>query len=213
MDQPPGCRSSDGTLRTRRRVPAELHAALGKFRSSRFASRRIRRSTGDGDGDPFGVDIAFGSKLVESPETIAGSDALSFIGIETPQHRVYPRSAHLAEKLHAYTRPPAAGQRENSRVKDLPDIALLATTPRGFDPVVLRAAIDATFAQRATHPVPTSFPSPPPSWKDRYAALAEENDLAWGDLDAVTAAARAFVEPILTAAPVTAWKRDEWRWT
>lgn len=71
---------------------------------------------------PFGLDVGFGDVLTEPPETVDGSDFLSFAGVPRARHRIYPRVVHIAEKLHAYTLPP----RENSRVKDLPDLALLA---------------------------------------------------------------------------------------
>jgi hypothetical protein len=54
----------------------------------------------------------------------AGPDLLAFAGIAPPTLRLYPIETHIAEKLRAYTMP---RPRPNSRVKDLPDIALLAT--------------------------------------------------------------------------------------
>ncbi len=162
-------------------------------------------------GDPFGVDIGFGSKLIEAPELLPGSDLLAFIGLSTPQHRVYPRSAHLAEKLHAYTLPVAEGQHPNSRVKDLPDMALLGGAPGAYDPAVLRAAIVATFEQRRTHAVPSRVPDPPAAWRTPYAALAAENDLPWRDLATVSAAVRAFVDPVL-AGTQQSWDATLWAW-
>lgn len=91
-------------------------------------------------GDLFGVDVAFGDVLTEGPDVVDGSDVLNFIGAERPRFRIYPRVTHIAEKVHAYTLPRA---RENTRVKDLPDIALLATTGP-FSARALRAALEAT---------------------------------------------------------------------
>jgi hypothetical protein len=75
-------------------------------------------------GRPFGVDVAFGDPILGEPERIIAADVLAFAGITPPTLRVYPVETHLAEKLHAYTMPRT---RLNSRVKDLPDIALIAT--------------------------------------------------------------------------------------
>jgi len=68
----------------------------------------------------------------------------------------YPIETHIAEKLHAYTRPPTRAGRENSRVRDLPDLALLAST-RAIEAVGLRSALATTFAFRATHAVAGRF--------------------------------------------------------
>jgi hypothetical protein len=49
--------------------------------------------------------------------------------------------------------------RPNSRVKDLPDLALLATAqPIGAKR--LRAALDQTFTFRKTHALPAKVPEP-----------------------------------------------------
>lgn len=78
-------------------------------------------------GQPFGVDVSFGDPILGEPEIVVAEDVLAFAGIAPPKLRLYPIETHLAEKLHAYTMPRA---RPNSRVKDLPDIALLATAQR-----------------------------------------------------------------------------------
>jgi hypothetical protein len=72
---------------------------------------------------------------------------------------------------------PLPRQRPNSRVKDLPDLALLATT-KELEASRLRAAMAQTFAFRGTHPVPDALPSPPPSWAEPYAAMAASDRLA-----------------------------------
>ncbi len=76
-------------------------------------------------GQAFGVDAAFGDPILGEPEVVTADDVLSFAGIAPPTVRLYPIETHIAEKLHAYTMPRA---RPNTRVKDLPDIGLLATT-------------------------------------------------------------------------------------
>ncbi|WP_414654065.1 nucleotidyl transferase AbiEii/AbiGii toxin family protein [Hyalangium sp.] len=63
----------------------------------------------------------------------------------------------MAEKLHAYTMPRS---RPNSRVKDLPDIALLASA-QPLKATHLRDAIEQTFRFRGTHELPVMFPEPP----------------------------------------------------
>ena len=115
---------------------------------------------------------------------------------------------HVAEKLHAYTLPRA---RPNSRVKDLPDLALLASA-RPLDAARLRAALEQTLAFRKTHSLPTTLPAPPPAWDAPYAAMAREDRLAWPTLADVTAAVRAFLDPVLSGEASTTWDSATWQW-
>lgn len=164
---------------------------------------------GERYGDPFGVDVSFADALHGEPVEVIGSDAFDFIGVPPITVRVYPAGTHLAEKLHAYTLPRRPGS-ENSRVKDLPDIALIATLD-GLDAAEIRAAIEETFAFRGTHPVPAKLPDPPSRWADRYGRLAAEEGLVWPDLAAVVAAARAFMDPVLNGR-VGRWDPAIWAW-
>ncbi len=156
----------------------------------------------------FGLDVGFGDVMTAAPEVIEGTDFLDFAGAPRAVHRVYPRVAHIAEKLHAYTLPRT---RENSRVKDLPDIALLAQvgTLSGAD---VRGAIDATFAFRKTHPVPAQLPAPPASWSPVYARMVEQDDLPWRRLADLLDAARAFLDPALEKQGGI-WDPGTWSWS
>jgi Nucleotidyl transferase AbiEii toxin, Type IV TA system len=158
-------------------------------------------------GQPFGVDIAFGDPLVGEPETLAAEDVLAFAGVPPPVLRLYPLETHIAEKLHAYTMPRA---RPNTRVKDLPDIALLASV-KPLDAQRLRSALASTFGFRATHPLPALMPDPSPSWITPYAEIARENALVWATLEQVADAARAFLNPVLAGQSGT-WSPDIWKW-
>jgi len=158
-------------------------------------------------GQPFGVDVAFGDPIVGEPEVVVAEDVLAFAGIAPPRLRLYPIESHIAEKLHAYTMPRT---RPNSRVKDLPDIALLATV-RDIDSVTLRNAIEQTFEHRATHPVPASVPAPPDAWAPVYARIAESDGLEWHTLVEVTEAVRTFLNPVL-AGTNARWGTAAWVW-
>ncbi len=155
----------------------------------------------------FGLDVGFGDVMTFPPEAIPGSDFLAFAGVLRPTHRVYPREAHVAEKLHAYTMPRL---RENSRVKDLPDLALLATTGP-FESSRLRAALDATFAFRKTHALPFKLPGPPESWRPTYTRMATDEQLRWRDIDDLVVAVGRFVDPVLAQA-VGVWDPVTWSW-
>jgi hypothetical protein len=159
-------------------------------------------------GQPFGVDVAFGDAIVGEPEVLVAADVLGFAGIAPPTLRVYPIETHIAEKLHAYTMP---RQRPNSRVKDLPDIALLGTV-QPIDAKRLRGALEHTFAFRNTHPLPGAVADPMPAWATPYAAMAREDQLAWPTLPEVTLAARSFLNPVLVADLDATWHPREWAW-
>ena len=133
---------------------------------------------------------------------------LDFAGVEPGRFRIYPLETHVAEKLHAYTLP---RKHPNSRVKDLPDIALLAST-RDIEGAALRAAIDRTFDHHATHPVPMSMPEPPTSRASVYTRIAENDGLQWCTLVEVTAAVQSFLDPVL-AGNVAYWRSDSWSWS
>lgn len=159
-------------------------------------------------GARFGVDVAFGGVLSGDVEEITTHDLLGFAGIAPPRLRVVPIETHLAEKLHAYTLP---RDRPNTRVKDLPDLALLGMI-RALDAARLRAAIARTFDSRRVQPVPTRLPAPPEAWTTPYARMAELDGLPWRTLAEIEAVARAFLDPVLSFAFEARWDPGSWRW-
>lgn len=178
-----------------------------KYAGHRFTAEC--RLAGKPYGRPFGVDVAFGDPLVGTPDEVRCDDLLDFAGIEPATLRLYPVVSHIAEKLHAYSLPRT---RPNSRVKDLPDLALLASVG-ALDAKTLRTALERTFTFRATHALPDRLPQPPVNWEAPYRAMAERDELQWPDLDAVADAARAFLDPILDRTMRSgSWQSTSWRW-
>jgi len=159
-------------------------------------------------GQPFGVDVAFGDPILGEPEVVVAEDLLAFAGIAPPRLRLYPIETHIAEKLHAYTMP---RKRPNSRVKDLPDLALLATAQQ-LHADRLRAALGQTFTFRKTHPLPAFVPAPLETWRAPYEAMAREDQLPWTTLEDVTKAAQAFLDPLLASALEGTWEPAAWAW-
>lgn len=160
-------------------------------------------------GQPFGVDVGFGDPILGEPEIVMADDALAFAGIAPPTLRIYPIETHIAEKLHAFTIPRV---RPNSRVKDLPDLALLATI-RPLSAKRLRIALDQTFTFRNTHALPTALPVPLESWRQPYFVMAREEAFAWPSLDTVTEAVKAFMDPVLAGDLAATWDPHTWRWS
>lgn len=177
----------------------------------RYMGLRFRtecRLAGKLYGQPFGVDVAFGDPILGEPDIVTAEDTLAFAGVAPPVLQLYPIETHIAEKLHAYTLP---RERPNTRVKDLPDIALLGCM-QPLDAGRLRMAFAQTFEFRSTHAVPSSVPAPPASWSNPYGELARENELAWTTLEALMVAVGAFLNPVL-AGDYGVWQPAEWLWT
>jgi Nucleotidyl transferase AbiEii toxin, Type IV TA system len=103
--------------------------------------------------------------------------------------------------------------RMNSRIKDLPDIALPATV----GPILastLRSAFERTFEFRGTHDLPTDLPPPPAAWEAAYQAMAMAEELASSTLEELHRAVRGFVEPVLSSRQNSGrWTPDSWSWT
>lgn len=162
-------------------------------------------------GTRFGVDVGIADPIHDTPDELIGEDYLDFVGIGPVRVAAYPVETHIAEKLHAYTQPPLRPGRENSRVRDLPDLGLLAGT-RALTAQEIRAALVKTFSFRGSHSVPENVPAPPESWAPRYVALAEENGLPWATLAEAHAEVVAFLGPVLSGTEGT-WDPRERRWT
>ena len=158
-------------------------------------------------GQRFGVDVAFGDPVFGEADSVTADDVLDFAGIAPPVLRLYPVETHIAEKLHAYTIP---RPRSNTRVKDLPDIALLATT-QPLRAERLRQALEQTFIHRATHPLPTALPDPPTNWSTPYLQMVRENELVWTTLELLTTAVAAFLNPVLVGS-TGVWNPARWSW-
>jgi hypothetical protein len=122
----------------------------------------------------FHLDVGLGDAVLDPPEWVTGSDMLDFAGIPAAQVALYPVAQQFAEKIHAYTFP--WQDRDNTRVKDLVDLVLLIHAGQ-VDPARVRHALRATFAARASHPLPLQLPEPPQDWTEPYAALARDLDL------------------------------------
>jgi len=170
--------------------------------------RAEARLAGKPYGQPFGVDVAFADPILGEPDVVVAEDVLGFAGIDPPALSLYPVESQIAEKLHAYTMP---RERENTRVKDLPDLALLASI-REIHAERLRRALELTFTFRKTHALPVSLPEPQESWIEVYERMAGEDGLAWRTLADLTAAVRAFLDPVLVREASGRWLPVEWAW-
>lgn len=97
----------------------------------------------DGARCPIQADIGFGDAVTPAPEETDYPVLLD--DLPAPRIRVYPRYTVIAEKFEAIVSLGIA----NSRMKDFFDLWVL-TRQSEFDSAILRRAITATFARRAT---------------------------------------------------------------
>lgn len=176
-----------------------------RYQGERF---RVQAHLAGRQFQSFKLDVGIGDAMATPPDIIVGSPWLRFAGIAPPSIPTYPVVVHLAEKLHAYT---FAFRSPNSRVKDLPDIALLGVAGQP-SAVHAREAIRQTFESRGTHSVPSALPAPPAWWERPYAEMAATNKLQWGSLTTVFEAAAAFLDPLLSGVDGT-WNPLDWTWT
>ncbi|MBX3412560.1 MAG: nucleotidyl transferase AbiEii/AbiGii toxin family protein [Pirellulales bacterium] len=144
----------------------------------------------------FHLDIGFGDPISATPEELVGQDFLGFAGVAPAKVLAVPKAQQFAEKLHAYTLPWT--DRPNTRTKDLVDLVLFVT----IDPPAkqaIRAAIEATFRLRNTHPVPSELPPPPEAWRTTLSAMANDASLATTDLDEGFRLVAEFYQDVLNA--------------
>ena len=137
----------------------------------------------------FPMDVVVSSLVLDPVEEIGSQDWLEFAGIETPPFPAISREQQFAEKLHAYTLP--REESENSRVKDLIDLALLIGTET-LKTDVLRTAIGKIFEYRGTHGIPKTISPPPANWKSKFSKIAKECGLD-GDIAKTFAQVEAFI--------------------
>jgi len=193
-------------------IVADAHHPVIEADGMKYDGLRFRAEcnlAGKVYGQRFGVDVAFGDPVFGAADTVVADDILAFAGIAPPTLRLVPLETHIAEKLHAYTLP---RKRPNSRIKDLPDLGLLAGS-RVISSASLRGALDQTFRFRATHDAPSSVPEPSTAWSVPYAVLAREDQLPWPSIEELVVAVRTFLDPVLQSEEVDIWGPSTWSWS
>jgi hypothetical protein len=154
----------------------------------------------------FHMDVVVATAMTGTPDLISPLTPLSIDGLVRPHYRVFPVPDHLADKLCATVGAYSQGGKpaSSTRVKDLVDIAIIAST-QTVGAQALRKAVVTNAAWRGLG-LPERFAVPDPvGWAARYPRIAAE---APGPIpnysDAVRIAGRLF-DPILGAATTGKW--------
>jgi len=128
-------------------------------------------------GRPFGtvkIDVSPRAHELEHTDTLPLPNSLAFAGVHAPCVEVIDVNRHAAEKFHGMLR--EFGDRENSRVRDLLDLVLLAESNL-LDLLALRGAVYAVWRERDATAPPVALPELPVSWPARYERLAADHDV------------------------------------
>ena len=122
----------------------------------------------------FHIDVVVGTAMSGEPDIVAPLTPLRIDGLVRPSYRAFPLADHVADKFAAILGTHLRGgtMTGSSRIKDLVDIALIATTQPISGPA-LRAAVLAGAAHRGL-PLPDAFAVPDEAvWRRGYPQSAD----------------------------------------
>lgn len=161
--------------------------------------------------DEFVVDVGFDYPESADIELVRGPDLLGFAGLPVTVTPTLSLERQVAEKVHAYTRGYGAARARTTRVKDLVDIDLVASTSI-ISARRLRMALEDTFATRSRQSLPAELPRPPSDWRTPFAKLAREISLPM-DVDGGFELAATFIDPVLDRPNFHAtWRSEQGTW-
>ncbi len=113
------------------------------------------------------------------PETLHGPDLLAFADIAPVEAPSLPLELQIAEKVHAYTRGYGQSGMASTRVKDLVDLALIASAaPLNADR--LSRALRETFGRRDRHELPGVHGPDAFNWRRSVMIIAIDGPAASG---------------------------------
>jgi Nucleotidyl transferase AbiEii toxin, Type IV TA system len=165
----------------------------------------------------FHVDLIAGIVMTGQPDRSASLVELDLPGLVQPDYFIYPLADHVADKLAAIheTHSIAGGVPvPSTRVKDLADLVLIATT-QAIDATALHIAVRSEAARRAlTLPTTVTIPNAP-VWDITYRKLAAESPglASHPTLPEAVSLVRKLLDQILTGEASGTWSPSlaEWR--
>lgn len=152
--------------------------------------------------------------MTGTPDLVLPLTPLQVPGLVRPPYRVFPIVDHLADKFCAIADRYGDGEtaRPSSRVKDLVDIGLIATT-HTVGGAALRIALVTNAADRALH-LPSRFGVPHhEAWERGYARIAATAPGALPRFDEALGIAATLFNPVLVdEVPDCAWDPVQRAW-
>lgn len=147
---------------------------------------------------PISVDLVVDEVPLDHVERIVPADRIEVRGVETSDYAVYPAEAALPDKLGGIIE--RHGGRPSSRVKDLVDIVVYATTI-DVDGTKLQHRLHRELRARGLE-IPQNFGVPPEwhgSYERVYAKLYAQTGLdeEYATLDGATSLVRRLLDPAL----------------
>lgn len=119
--------------------------------------------------DAVRIDLVTGTLITGNPEPLTRS-SLPIDGLDPVVVTVYPIADHVADKLCAIAETHGTAGRASSRVRDLVDLVVIATT-QNVDADELTRAIDLEWDYRGLPGLPAF--DPPGGWARLYPGLAQ----------------------------------------
>jgi hypothetical protein len=174
----------------------ERTAKLDQLLEGAAVRYHVRADLGGRRFEDFVVDVGFDMPPDWEPEVLIGPDLLSFAGIDPVAAPSLPLELQVAEKVHAYTRGYGVDGVISTRVKDIVDLTLVASTAE-VDAAKLHRALRETFERRSGHDLPQALPRPPSDWEVPFRRLAREINLM-ADLSKGHELAARLLNPILS---------------
>ena len=189
----------------------ERTARLDELQEGAAVRYRVRSELAGRAFEEFVIDVGFDIPPDAGVEVLRGPDLLGFAEIPPIEAPALALELQIAEKLHAYTRGYGKAGVQSTRVKDLVDLVLIATS-RSLDAAELRSAIDHTFASRGRHRVPEALPEPPADWRIPFRRMAGEVGVD-DDLGQGHTVASLLLDPILDGSTIRGvWDPITKRW-
>jgi hypothetical protein len=160
----------------------------------------------------FPVDLALGAAMTVAPEPTAPLTPVTIAGLATAVYQGYPLVDQIADKVAATLGGYRDGAVPSTRVRDLPDLTLIAIQQPVSAPA-LRTALVAQLTARSIA-VPDSFTVPDPvAWAARYPrVIARVPALARVSFDEALDTVKALLDPVLADSPVRMWDPVKRRW-
>lgn len=161
----------------------------------------------------FHIDVVVGTSMTAEPDSVPPLVPITIEGLIRPQYRVFPVADHMADKFCATFEGymPADNREPSSRVKDLVDIGIIATT-QAVDAPALRVAV-VTNAGLRSLVLPDEFSVPDPeSWAARYPTVAADAPGDVPDFDEATRLARLLFRAVSDTAQAGSWNPATRQW-